>query len=140
MIRRGLQTLAATSDERHLFVAADSPESRDRWSDEATVLGFEPWSLAAIDHDRTRAEAGRDAMLDWRLLGHANALVYPAASSFGEEAAVATGHFASCIPLAASEYRQRARGVGDLGRSALSYPKRKGWLGGTDGTLPPEES
>ena len=140
VIRRGLQALADASDERELFVAADSPESRDRWSDEAAGLGFQPWSPAAIDHDRTRAEAGRDAMLDWRLLGHATALVYPAASSFGEEAAVATGHVTACIPLTASESRQRVRGIGELGRSALTYPTRRGWLRRADGTLPAEET
>ena len=129
-IRAGLQQLADSTDERSLFIAADSAESRDRWTVEASVLGFTPWSVPSIDHDRSSAAAGRDAMLDWRLLGHATALVYTAASSFGEEAAVATGNFAGCIPLSATPSRQRARSAAQLGRAAATYPRRKGWWGG----------
>jgi hypothetical protein len=132
-IRDGLQQLSETTDERSLFVAADTPQGRDHWSREAADLGFSPWSVSAIDHDRSAASAGRDAMLDWRLLGHSTALVYTAASSFGEEAAVATGNFADCIPLAATPARQKARAGAQLGRAAITYPRRKGWWGVSDG-------
>ena len=97
-IRAGLSALADSTEERSLFIAADSGDSRDRWSDEAAVLGFVPWSVRAIDHDRGKATAGLDAMLDWRLLGRSRAIVYTAASGFGEEAAVATGNVGGCFP------------------------------------------
>lgn len=132
-LRDGLRALADSTDERSLFVAADSATSRDRWSDEAAVLGFSPWSVSAVEHDRSQPHAGRDAMLDWRLLGRATGLVYTAASSFGEEAAVATGNVAGCIPLSATPARQRARGAAALGRAAVTYPRRRGWWGRSGG-------
>jgi hypothetical protein len=132
-IRDGLTALAGSTDERSLFIAADSPASRDRWADEAAVLGFSPWSAQAVDHDRSHAAAGLDAMLDWRLLGRSQALVYTAASSFGEEAAVATGNVGGCFPLSATASRQRARIAAQLGRAAATYPRRKGWWGSSEG-------
>ena len=132
-IRGGLSALADSTDERRLFIAADSAAGRDRWSDEAASLGFSPWSVAGMDHDRSQSSAGRDAMLDWRLLGRSSALVYTAASSFGEEAAVATGNFAQCLPLSAASARQRARRSAELGRAVATYPRRKGWWGTSGG-------
>jgi hypothetical protein len=132
-VRDGLLALADATDERSLFIAADSAASRDRWSDEAAVLGFSPWSVVAVEHDRSMPHAGRDAMLDWRLLGASSALVYTAASSFGEEAAVATGNVEGCIPLSATASRQRLRAAATVGRAAATYPRRKGWWGPSGG-------
>ncbi len=131
-IRDGLTALADSTDERSLFIAADSEDGRDRWAAEAAVLGFAPWSVQAVDHDRGKATAGLDAMLDWRLLGRSRALVYTAASSFGEEAAVATGNLGGCFPLSATASRQRARTAAQLGRAAATYPRRKGWWGSSE--------
>lgn len=128
-IRTGLLALADSSAERSLFIAADSPQSRDLWRDSASALGFVPWSVSAIDHDRSKAATGRDAMLDWRLLGHSQALVYTAASSFGEEAAVATGNVTACVPLAATVLRQRVRRAASVLRAISTYPERHAWWG-----------
>ncbi len=139
-VRAGLEQLLAATPERALFVAADSPAGRDRWSAVAKSLGFDPWSARGIDHDRTRAGAGQGALLDWRLLGASKGLVYTRASSFGEEAAVTTGRPEACIALSATAGRQRARAAADVGRAAITYPHRHGWFGRVGGTLPAEES
>ncbi|MEI8084237.1 MAG: hypothetical protein WCI74_20540, partial [Actinomycetes bacterium] len=139
-LRAGLEQLRDRADERELFIAADSVASRDLWSAKARTLGFTPWSAPSVDHDRTRASAGPDALLDWRLLSASLGLVYTRASSFGEEAAVASGHADACVPLSAPTSRQRIRAASALGRAAVTYPHRRGWLTRTEGTLPTEES
>ena len=140
-IRAGLDRLRDLTAERSLFIAADTAVGRDRWSSEADSLGFRPWSAREIDFDRSNAGSGVDALLDWRLLGASRGVVYTGASSFGEEAAIATGHLEACVPLSATSGRQRVRAASELGRAAITYPRRQGWLGGsTRDTLPAEES
>jgi len=126
-LRCGLQRLLDSTGQTRLFIAADTADSRDRWADIAQRMGFAPWWATSVEHDRSRPSAGTDAIVDWRLLGAAESLVYTTTSSFGHEAAVATGHFANCIPLAATPARQRARAGLDLARVAVTYPVRH-WL------------
>ena len=123
-IREGLGRLRDSCTERSLFVAADTPESRDQWSTIAADFGFAPWSAMSVNHDRAHVGSGRDALVDWRLLGGSSALIYPSSSSFGEEAAVATGNLDGCIGLSASLVRQRVRVAARMGRSAITYPSR----------------
>lgn len=124
-IRDGLRLLRDQRGAGPLFVAADTAHGRDRWTAEAGELGFEPWSMSDVDLDRGAAGAGIDAVADWRVLAHAEAIVHPAASTFSEEASVASGHHERAIPLSSSAARQRARAWAVLGRSAASYPWRR---------------
>lgn len=128
-IRQALARLRDDGGPTSLFLAADTGEGREHWSAVATELGFEPWTASGIEFDRSTTTAGLGAMVDWRILGGATRLVYSAASSFAEEAAVATGDYGSCIALASSAARQRTRAAGDLGRALVTYPRRHGWLG-----------
>ncbi len=108
-----------------LFIAADSEEARAHWTDETRELGFEPWSRVAITRDRTLVAEGFDAVTDWRILGRSQGMVFTAASSFGEEAAVSTGRPLDSIALSASPARQRARAAGDWVVAAATYPARR---------------
>ena len=123
-IKRGLQALAATDTPRSLFIAADSQEGRDRWMRESAAMGFEPWTRDHVDLDRADPRSGLDALVDWRLLSSAEAIVHPRASTFSEEASVASGHHDRAIALTASPARQRVRSATTLVRSAAAFPRR----------------
>lgn len=116
-----------------LFIAADTEAARLRWTDEARHLGFEPWSRSSINRDRTVAAEGVDAIIDWRVLGKAEAIIHAAASSFGEEAAVCTAQPSSCIALTASPARQRLRAAGEWATAAVTYPRRRWRSAGSAG-------
>lgn len=124
-LNRGLEQLALQSSERSLFIAADSASAGANWCERSKAMGFQPWVRSNLQHDRSMAAAGVDALIDWRLLAAAEAIVFTQASSFGEEAAVATGHFGNCIPLAAGPGIQRLRAARDTGHSAVTYPARR---------------
>lgn len=124
-VREALKTLRNRSNIPGLFIAADTAETRARWHATAQSLGFEPWSVMGISLERTQSGAGIDALVDWRLLGSSEALVYSAISTFAEEAAVASGHLNRALPLTASPSTQRWRRLGRHVRSAVTYPRRK---------------
>lgn len=127
-LRSALTTLRDTSRTRTLFVAADTADAHERWASITRSLGLESWRVASVDLDRSRVGAGQDAMVDWLLLGHAQAIVYSQSSSFGQEAAVATGNADACIAVSATALRQRVRDGLGLGRAAVTYPSRHGWM------------
>ena len=108
-IGAALDALAVETGLESLFIAADTEPAREEWRSIAASHGFTPWTSDAAAFDRTAVEAGIDALVDWIVLGHARAMVYSAASSFGEEAAVATGHADDCRALTASPTRRRLR-------------------------------
>lgn len=124
-ISAALDTLRQTHETASLFIAADTAKAREEWARVAEVKGFEPWWAPDVDWDRGREMSGVSALIDWRLLAGSQALVYPAASSFSSEAAVASGHADSCLALTAPARIQRWRSRRDLVRSALGYPARR---------------
>jgi hypothetical protein len=70
-------------------------------------------------------EAGaHSAMLDWRLLTRAKASVYFAASSFAEEAAVASDSFTASIGLWAGPDRIAWNKSHKFARDVITYPQR----------------
>ena len=131
-VRVGLQRLRAESSVRDLFIAADTGAARADWAEGAAELGFLPWSLPDPDLDRASVAGALAALADWRILAHSQAMVFPAASTFSGEAAVASGHLDRAIALTASPARQRLRSAGRLTQSALTYPSRAGWLRGSN--------
>ena len=130
-VRGGLQRLRAESSVGDLFIAADTVTARAEWAAVAAGLGFVPWSLPDPDLDRASVAGALAALADWRVLAQSLAMVYPAASTFSEEAAVASGHLDRAIALTASPARQRLRSTGRLAQSAFTYPTRAGWLRGS---------
>lgn len=124
-IRAALEHVRGDSTTRDLFIAADTAHARERWGAESARLGFRPWSLADADLDRSSVVGGLDALTDWRVLASTEALVYPAASTFSREAAIASGHHDQSIALTSTPVRQRVRALRDLGRSVLTFPARR---------------
>lgn len=124
-IQSALDQLGAKTNVHSLFVAADTEQALRQWSTTVVQQGFSPWDSGTSTFDRAEAEAGVGALVDWIVLGRSRALVYSAASSFGEEAAVATGYSSDCLGLSASAARQRWRGLKAEARSAVSYPTRR---------------
>lgn len=108
-ITHALDELRQREPVRSLFVCADTEAARQAWVTLARGQGFEPWTTSAITFDRRRVDAGREAMVDWLLLARARASVFSAASSFAQEAAVASGHPDACIPLSAGNGLQVIR-------------------------------
>lgn len=125
VMRHGLRDLADRVQERHLFIAADTQQARSTWADHAAKVGFRPWSVDDTDFNRTSLAGAYSTVIDWLLLSRATALVYPAASTFSAEAAVAIGSPDRSIALTASPGRQRLRTWTAHGRNAVSYPMRR---------------
>ena len=123
-IRLGLESLAESSPERSLFIAADTSEGREMWAQDARQLGFDPWHSGDIVFDRTDVAGTVGAAMDWILLSRATALAYPAASTFSAEAAVASDSVATSISMRATQRRQQARMWRMRGHNALTYPSR----------------
>jgi len=123
-IRAGLRALLTSTGVHDLYVAADTAEGRESWTVEAADLGFTPWTAEIIDFDRSRVSGAVSAALDWVLLSRAQAIVYPRASTFSAEAAVATGHEQECVALEASSVLRASRVMKQQITSAVTYPTR----------------
>lgn len=124
-IREAISGLAGRTGIRSVFVASDTAEGRRHWLAGLAALGLDAWSAPEPTLDRSTASAGIDAMVDWRILGQSRGVVYSAASSFGDEAAVAADAVATSVPLSASATLQRYRRAAAVSRSAATYPRRR---------------
>ena len=130
-IRRALRASTEASGLTSLFIASDTAAARDRWVIEAERLGLDPWYITHDSLARSQASGSHAALVDWRVLGHAQRLVYFAESSFAVEAAVAGSGFDDSVALPASAIRAAAVGVNRILESARTYPRRHGWRGPT---------
>ena len=126
-ITAGVRDMHRRTGLRDVFLATDTLDARHAWEKELREMGLQPWVAQTRTHERSSTTAGIDAMVEWRVLGNASGLIYSAASSFGAEASVAAGDIPTS-PLQASAWRQRTRDFGVLAQSALSYPRRHGWI------------
>lgn len=124
-IRRVLKELHQHTGLTSVFIAADTDTARRHWTSEVQGMGLEPWQAPKPELDRSSESAGVDALVDWRILAMANALVYSQASTFGEEAAVAGNSTAISRPLGASRTRQVQRRIASLATVAATYPRRR---------------
>lgn len=101
-IVHALMQLRDDRTDSSLFVAADTADSRSLWLETAQSLGFHAWASQATVFERGEVTAGVDAIVDWIVLGESRRLIYARESSFGAEAAVASGHWNESIPLHAT--------------------------------------
>jgi len=111
---------------RDVYVAGDDVQQTREWS---TWLRNHDWHVWTDSHDASSALSPRtpDALVDWRVLGAASRVIYFSESSFGEEAAVASGHYERSVALEPSRMRAvRLRCLWHA-RNALTYPSRH-WL------------
>ena len=127
-IRTALRASAEASGITSVFIASDTAAARDRWADESTRLGLDPWFISHDSLARSNAEGSRAALVDWRVLANAQRLVYFAESSFAVEAAVAGPGFDDSIALGTSRVRRARVRSTELARAAATYPRRHGWI------------
>lgn len=127
-VREALTRVAQESGLSSVFVAADSSRARDEWAARIRSVGLDPWSAGHAHFDRSASGSEHAALVDWRLLGSAQRLVYFAESSFAEEAAVASGHFEESVALPAQAARSAIVHLGRYATAARTYPRRHGWF------------
>lgn len=71
-----------------MFLSTDTDSARVEWVKRLKDLGLIAWMSDANTFDRQDYRSASDALVDWILLGRAEAIVYSSASSFGHEAAI----------------------------------------------------
>ena len=125
---RGVLELA---DTEAVFIASDSARERDRWVTRLNDRGMSPWTIHPESVDRSNPLSAAGALVDWRILTRSSAMVYFSASSFAEEAAVASGAFDRSIGLAGSPSRALWVRGREYATAAATYPTRHGWWGAT---------
>ena len=123
-VARALRRLHSHSGVSSLFIASDTRRERDRWLARASSLGLRPWCADRGIFLRTDEAGAYTAMVDWRLLTRAKASVYFAASSFAEEAVVASGGFSASSGLRAGPERIAWNRCRKFVRDGLTYPRR----------------
>lgn len=128
-IGRSLEGLAAATRHTSVFIASDASVERDRWRSRASSLGLAPWTAEAGSYPRSDPRSMQGALVDWRILGQAAAMVYFAESSFAEEACVAGDGFETSIALQPSPTQTALVRAREYSTAALTYPRRHGWPG-----------
>lgn len=128
-IAPAVRHVAAASAATSVFVASDSALKRQNWEVRLASMGLEPWSADPGDFPRDDPRSAVGALVDWRILTRSEAMVYFAASSFAEEAAVASGAFDTSIGLTGSRTRTAWVRAGQYIDAARAYPRRHGWWG-----------
>ena len=109
-----------------LFLCGDDENRLASWERSLANKGWNvrvnrsPQHLASSDRPAT-------ALVDWRILSSATQVVFFSESSFGEEAAVASGHFDESVGLAPSRVRAQVLRATTYLRNAVTYPSRHWW-------------
>jgi hypothetical protein len=124
-----LRTVVHDSGSDRVFVASDRARERERWLSYLTKQGLQPWTVRPESFDRSDPLSAVGALVDWRILTRSAGMVYFAASSFAEEAAVASGAFDRSIGLGASSTRAAVVRARTYATAAVTYPARHGWWG-----------
>jgi hypothetical protein len=127
-IRKSLESARQSEGMERIFIAGDSRIEVTRWIEVARELGYRPWSADVANLDRSDPLSAVGAILDWRLLGGAESVIFFAESSFGEEAAVATGNWSRCVGLRSSRFESLVVRFRRFTSALVTYPKRHGWL------------
>lgn len=128
-VASSLSHLRQATGIENLFIASDTPHARQRWTKRADAMGLRPWSTSPPDVPRSDPRSAWGALVDWRVLTRSSGMVFFAASSFAEEAAVASGHMNRSIGLAATSSRRIWMQGRQWARAAITYPSRHGWIG-----------
>ena len=124
-IDRALQHSSQASGIRRVFIASDTAKEQRRWHERVRSLGLEPWSVSHETIDRRDPRSGHAALIDWRLLGNAERLVYFAESSYATEAAVAAGAWESSIALRTNALRTAGIRLQSIAASGRGWLRRR---------------
>ena len=108
--------------EGNVYIAGDDLSKVAEWRNWLDQHGWNTWANETSQADVESRKA--DALVDWRILGAAHRLVYFAESSFGEEAAVASGHFDDSCGLECNRVRSIAVRSAAHFRNLVTYPSR----------------
>jgi hypothetical protein len=125
-IQRAVVNLCGEVGVTRVFLASDSVGQREYWQKLLPTFGLSPWILETNTH--CELAGAQLALADWRVLGHAQALVYFAESSFGHEASVAGETFTKSIALEPNKLVSAGVQAKSLLVRVLSAPKRWGWF------------
>ena len=87
-IQAALEQLVDKAGVGNVFIAGDTETARTEWAVRVSRMGLRVWTSDARNFNRHQSEAAKDAIVDWLALGGAEAIVYSATSSFGQEAAL----------------------------------------------------
>ena len=126
-----VRAVTERTDADTVFIASDSARERERWVSALLQRGLRPWAVRPESVDRSDPVSAVGALIDWRILTRSSAMVYFSASSFAEEAAVASGTFDRSIGMAASPSRAIWVRGREYAVAAATYPTRHGWWGAT---------
>ena len=123
-ISPAVEAVADATGVRRVFIASDTTDSRARWTQRVRAVGLDPWSVDPGEYPRSDPRSALGALIDWRILGGSAAMVYFAASSFAEEAAVASGHVDDSIGLETNKGRAALLAAAQWAKAAATYPQR----------------
>lgn len=106
-----------------LFLCGDD---RNRLASWERHLANQGWNVRVnrISDESAIVDRPATALVDWRILSSASRVVFFSESSFGEEAAVASGHFDESVGLAPSRMRGHVLRATTHVRNAVTYPSR----------------
>jgi len=94
-----LKRLREVSTADRLFVAGDTQQQKEIWTEKCRKVGFIPWSLPFSEHSRTTSAGVLNAVAEWLALSNARGgIVHPERSTFSSEAAVAAGCNVVALP------------------------------------------
>lgn len=126
-IKRAVVNLCRSAGVDRVFVASDSRKELRNWCQIISGLGLFPWVVETGSVSSGEFDGDVLALIDWRILTNAQADVYFAESSFGYEAAVASGNFDQSVALAPNLLVSLGVQVRGVTQNLLSAPKRRGW-------------
>ena len=126
-IQRAVESLVERTEGHEILIASDTRSKRDAWATRLRRLGLDPWFAEHAALDRSSVAGAHGALTDFLMLGSTSGMVFFSASSFGEEAAVASGAFDTSIGLPASPVLTAWSQTRTLVDAAVTYPTRHGW-------------
>jgi hypothetical protein len=127
-IKRAVVNLCERTGIDRVFVASDSLKEREHWCETLSGFGLFPWVIENDFVPHTEFTGDVLALIDWQFLVTAQATVYFAESSFGYEAAVASGNFDQSVALSPNMLLSLGVQVRGVVQNLLDAPKRRGWL------------
>jgi len=123
-ITQAVLSLTQSTGISRVFIASDTPSEIAKWRKILEQKGLKPWSIDHPDYSRSDPRSAYPALIDWRVLTYSQGMVYFSESSFGEEAAVASGRHEISIALQPSRRRALVLRCRKYFSAGISYPRR----------------
>lgn len=127
-ISKAVSRLVESTGITRIFVASDSRRERERWIEKLRRMGLDGWSFSSDTIPGSENHLVNPAMVDWRILSNTAGSVFFSKSSFGYEAAVASGFFGSSIGLDPNSLVSVRARLEKQAAILVGTPKRRGWI------------